>query len=128
MLERWGGDMWNDKECQASEAYWKAQARFENLERMKDKGWGEKPQETTKIEENSMKEDIEALERGLKFFEALKGKKPVDDLLERLDNRYGNPQAKDCDLIQEAMQMLKNQQEEISYLLQDVMELTRGKE
>ena len=128
MLERWVGDMWNDKECQASEAYWKAQARFENLERMKDKGWGEKPQETTKIEENSMKEDIEALERGLKFFEALKEKKPVDDLLERLDNRYGNPQAKDCALIQEAMQMLKNQQEEISYLLQDVMELTRGKE
>lgn len=120
--------MWNDKECQASEAYWKAQARFENLERMKDKGWGEKPQETTKIEENSMNKDIEALERGLKFFEALKEKKPVDDLLERLDNRYGNPQAKDCALIQEAMQMLKNQQEEISYLLQDVMELTRGKD
>ena len=120
--------MWGDKECQASEAYWKAQARFENLERMKDKGWGEKPQETTKIEENSMNKDIEALERGLKFFEALKDKKPVDDLLERLDNRYGNPQAKDCSLIQEAMQMLKNQQEEISYLLQDVMELTRGKE
>jgi hypothetical protein len=112
VLERWGGDMWGDKECQASEAYWKAQARFDNLERMKDKGWGEKPQKTTKIGENSMNKE----------------KRPVDDLLERLDNRYGNPQAKDCALIQEAMQMLKNQQEEISYLLQDVMELTKGKD
>ena len=114
--------MWNDKECQASEAYWKAQARFENLERMKDKGWGEKPQETTKIEENSMKEDIEALERGLKFFEALKDKKPVEDLLERLDNRYGNPQAKDCDLIQEAIKMLRLQADEIKALMSQVQE------
>ena len=75
-----------------------------------------------------MNKDIEALERGLKFFEALKEKKPIDDLLERLDNRYGNSQAKDYALIQEAMQMLKNQQEEISYLLQDVMELTKGQD
>jgi hypothetical protein len=117
--------MWGDKESQESEAYWKAQARFEKLERMKNKGWGEKP---PKIEENSMNKDIEALERGLKFFEALKEKKPVDNLIERLDERYGNPDAKDCALIQEAIKMLRLQQEEISALLRDVRDLSRNQE
>ena len=119
--------MWGDKECQASEAYWKAQARFENLERMKDKGWGEKP---PKIEENSMKEDIEALERGLQFFKALKGESDlsIPDLIEQLDQRYGNPNAKDCSLIQQAIKALRMQQEEIHALLSDVMELTKGQE
>jgi hypothetical protein len=35
--------MWHNKEEQQAEAYWQAQARFEKLERMKNKGWGEKP-------------------------------------------------------------------------------------
>jgi hypothetical protein len=35
--------MWHNKEEQEAEAYWQAQARFEKLERMKNKGWGEKP-------------------------------------------------------------------------------------
>ena len=119
--------MWNDKESQQAEAYWKAQARFENLERMKNKGWGEKP---PKIEENKMKEDIEALERGLKFFEALKESQPpsVADLIERLDQRYGNPDAKDCALIQEAIKMLRLQEEEISALIRDVRDLSREQE
>jgi hypothetical protein len=119
--------MWGDKECQASEAYWKAQAKFENLERMKNKGWGEKP---PKIEENKMNKDIEALERGLKFFEELKESQPpsVTDLIERLDQRYGNPNAKDCALIQEAIKALRSQQEEIHALLGDVMEMAKGKD
>lgn len=113
--------MWGDKECQASEAYWKAQAKFENLERMKNKGWGEKP---PKIEENKMNEDIEALERGLKFFEELKESQPpsVADLIERLDQRYGNPDAKDCALIQEAIKMLRLQADEIKALMSQVQE------
>lgn len=98
--------MWGDKECQASEAYWKAQAKFENLERMKNKGWGEKP---PKIEENKMKNDI-------------------TDLIERLDQRYGNPNAKDCALIQEAIKALRSQQEEIHALLGDVMEMAKGQD
>jgi hypothetical protein len=119
--------MWGDKEYQESEAYWQAQARFEKLERMKNKGWGEKP---PKIEENKMKEDIEALERGLKFFEALKESQPpsVADLIERLDQKYGNPYAKDCTLIQEAIKMLRIQEEEIRALIRDVRDLSREQE
>ena len=119
MLERWGGDMWGDKEYLASEAYWQAQARFEKLERMKNKGWGEKP---PKIEENKMKEEIEALERGLKFFEALKEKNipTVDNLIERLEQRYGSQNAQDCPLIQETIKVLRFQADEIKALMEQV--------
>jgi hypothetical protein len=32
----------------------------------------------------------------------------LKDLIEQLDNRYGNPHAKDCALIQEAIKVLKD--------------------
>lgn len=32
----------------------------------------------------------------------------TEELIEALDQRYGNPHAKDCELIQEAIQQLKN--------------------
>jgi hypothetical protein len=36
----------------------------------------------------------------------------TNDLIEALDQRYGNPHAKDCELIQEAIKQLR-------YLLED---------
>ena len=38
----------------------------------------------------------------------------LTDLIEQLDQRYGNPQAKDCALIQEAIKVLKQQAEELN--------------
>jgi hypothetical protein len=38
------------------------------------------------------------------------------DLIDQLDQRYGNPHAKDCALIQEAIEVLKLQSEEIKRL------------
>jgi hypothetical protein len=42
------------------------------------------------------------------------------ELIEALDQRYGNPLAKDCELIQEAIKVLRLQHEEISALLSQV--------
>lgn len=42
------------------------------------------------------------------------------ELIEQLDSRYGNPQAKDCELIQEAIKVLRLQQEEINALMEQV--------
>jgi len=38
------------------------------------------------------------------------------NLIEQLDQRYGNPYAKECALIQEAIEVLKLQSEEIKRL------------
>jgi len=42
------------------------------------------------------------------------------ELIEALDNRYGNPNAKGLELIQEAIKVLRLQQEEIKALLEQV--------
>lgn len=42
------------------------------------------------------------------------------ELIEALDNRYGNPLARDCELIQEAIKVLRLQQEEIKALMEQV--------
>jgi len=44
------------------------------------------------------------------------------ELIEALDNRYGNPLAKDCGLIHEAIKVLRLQAEEIEALLKQVQE------
>lgn len=46
----------------------------------------------------------------------------VEDLIEALDQRYGNPHAKDCYLIQEAIKVMKLQAEEIKALMGQVNE------
>jgi len=46
-----------------------------------------------------------------------------NDLIEQLDQRYGNPHAKDCELIQEAVEVLKLQSEEIHMLHKEIQEL-----
>lgn len=40
------------------------------------------------------------------------------ELIEALDQRYGNPLARDCELIQEAIKVLRLQQEELKALLE----------
>lgn len=45
------------------------------------------------------------------------------ELIEALDNRYGNPLAKDCELIQEAIKVLRLQAEEITACYQHIKEL-----
>jgi len=52
----------------------------------------------------------------------------TNELIEALDQRYGNPHVKDCVLIQEAIRVLRLQQEELEALTGDVTELTRGQE
>jgi predicted phage tail protein len=42
------------------------------------------------------------------------------ELIEQLDQRYGNVHAKECALIQEAIKMLRMQQEEIKALMEQV--------
>jgi len=42
------------------------------------------------------------------------------ELIEALDNRYGNPNAKGLELIQEAIRVLRLQQEELEALLEQV--------
>jgi len=56
-----------------------------------------------------MNKDLEALEQGLKFFKQLKGEQMInlDDLIEALDQRYGNPHAKDNVLIHQAISELR---------------------
>jgi hypothetical protein len=44
----------------------------------------------------------------------------LKDLIEALDQRYGNPHAKECALIQEAIEVLKLQSEEIIALMEQV--------
>lgn len=44
------------------------------------------------------------------------------ELIEQLDNRYGNPNAKGLELIQEAIKVLRLQQEEIKALMEQVNE------
>jgi predicted phage tail protein len=44
----------------------------------------------------------------------------TNELIEALDQRYGNPHAKDCVLIQEAIKLLKLQSEEIKALMEQV--------
>jgi hypothetical protein len=46
----------------------------------------------------------------------------LKDLIEALDQRYGNPHAKECALIQEAIEVLKLQSEEIIALMEQVNE------
>jgi uncharacterized iron-regulated protein len=52
----------------------------------------------------------------------------TQELIEALDQRYGNPNAKGLELIQEAIKALRSQQEEIHALLGDVMEMAKGKD
>jgi hypothetical protein len=44
-------------------------------------------------------------------------------LIYQLDQRYGNPHAKDCHLIQEAIEVLRLQSEEIRSLHKQIQEL-----
>jgi uncharacterized iron-regulated protein len=47
------------------------------------------------------------------------------ELIEQLDQRYGNPNAKGLELIQEAIRVLRMQQEELEALM-DQIKLTTG--
>ncbi len=52
----------------------------------------------------------------------------LNELIEALDQRYGNPYAaKECWLIQEATKILKLQSEEIHALHQEIQELQNAK-
>jgi hypothetical protein len=42
------------------------------------------------------------------------------ELIEALDNRYGNPNAKGLELIQEAIRVLRLQQEELEALMDQI--------
>ena len=44
----------------------------------------------------------------------------TQELIEQLDNRYGNPNAKGLELIQEAIKVLRLQQEEIKALMDQI--------
>ena len=44
----------------------------------------------------------------------------TQELIEQLDQRYGNPDAKGLELIQEAIKVLRLQQEEIKALMEQV--------
>jgi len=46
-----------------------------------------------------------------------------EDLIYQLDQRYGNPYAKECYLIQEAIKILQLQAEEIHALHKEIAEL-----
>ena len=56
--------MWYDKEQQASEAYWKAQAKFENRQRMLDKGWGDVQQTEKKYSDEWWQGVVDFNKRG----------------------------------------------------------------
>jgi hypothetical protein len=45
------------------------------------------------------------------------------DLVEQLEQRYGNPHATDCALIQEAIKVLQLQSEEIHALHKEIQEI-----
>jgi hypothetical protein len=40
----------------------------------------------------------------------------TEELIKQLDERYGNPHAKDCELIQEAIRVLRMQQKKLEDL------------
>jgi predicted phage tail protein len=42
------------------------------------------------------------------------------ELIEQLEQRYGNPYAKDCALIQEAIRVLRYQHEELEALMDQI--------
>jgi hypothetical protein len=42
------------------------------------------------------------------------------ELIEQLDQRYGNPHAKECALIQEAIRVLRYQQDELEALMDQI--------
>jgi predicted phage tail protein len=42
------------------------------------------------------------------------------ELIEQLEQRYGNPHAKDCALIQEAIRVLRFQHEELEALMDQI--------
>jgi hypothetical protein len=44
----------------------------------------------------------------------------TNELIEALDQRYGNPHVKGLELIQEAIRVLRMQQEEIAALMEQV--------
>jgi hypothetical protein len=44
----------------------------------------------------------------------------TEELIEALDNRYGNPNAKGLELIQDAIKVLRLQQEEIKALMDQI--------
>ena len=46
-----------------------------------------------------------------------------NDLIYQLDQRYGNPYAKECSLIQEAIKVLQLQSDEIHALHKEIAEL-----
>ena len=46
----------------------------------------------------------------------------TNELIEALDQRYGNSLAKDCELIQEAIKVLRLQADEIQALLKQVQD------
>lgn len=71
-----------------------------------------------------MNEEFIAIERGLALFRELRREKMnFDDLVDALDQRYGNPHAKECHLIQEAIKVLRLQAEEIHALHGEIAEL-----
>jgi hypothetical protein len=47
----------------------------------------------------------------------------LEELIDALDQRYGNPHAKECRLIQEAIKVLQLQQAEIEALRGDISDL-----
>jgi hypothetical protein len=46
----------------------------------------------------------------------------TEELIEALDQRYGNPLAKDCELIHQAIKVLRLQADEIEALLKQVQD------
>ena len=44
----------------------------------------------------------------------------TQELIEQLDNRYGNPHAKGLELIQEAIRVLRYQHEELEALMDQI--------
>jgi predicted phage tail protein len=52
----------------------------------------------------------------------------TNELIEALDQRYGNPHVRGLELIQEAIKVLRLQAEEITALMEQLNELTRGQE
>ena len=67
-------------------------------------------------------EGFDALKRRRELEEKGTREMNLKDLIEALDQRYGNPHAKECALIQEAIEVLKLQSEEIIALMEQVNE------
>ena len=45
----------------------------------------------------------------------------TDELIEKLDQRYGNPLAKDCELIQEAIEHLRELTKQLDEIAEKIM-------